>query len=194
MLISYKLLEKYLYLDFNPEELSNILTMLGIEVESYINQKTIYDGFFVGEVIAKEKHPNADKLSLCKVYIGEKELAIICGAANVDKGQKVVVGIVCATVPSAGFKLEKRKIRDYYSEGMICSQAELNLGEDSSGIWVLPNDAPVGESIIDYLELDDLILEISLTPNKPDCASHLGIARELAAALKQKIKLPKIRI
>ena len=194
MLILQNWLKKYIDFNLTPTELSETLTMLGIEVESYKDLKTIYEGFYVGEVLTKEKHPNADKLSLCKVSIGNKELSIICGAPNVAAGQKVIVGIIGATVPSAGFKLEKRKIRDYYSEGMICSQAELNLGEDQSGIWVLPNDAPVGKTIIEYLQLDDLVLEISLTPNKPDCISHIGVARELAAVLKQKITLPKIKL
>jgi len=196
MLISYKWLKKYVDLDFNPKELSDTLTMLGIEVEKYTDQKSIYDGFYVGLVKTKEKHPNADKLSLCKVSIGEKELSIICGAPNVNVKQKVIVGVVGSIVPSAGFKLEKRKIRDYYSEGMICSQAELNMGEDHSGIWVLPENVPVGMTAIEYLELDDLILEVSLTPNKADCNSHLGIARELAAVTKQKIKIhkPKIKV
>jgi phenylalanyl-tRNA synthetase beta chain len=108
--------------------------MLGIEVESYTDQNKIYDGFCIGNVISSVKHPNADKLSLCKVNIGEQELQIICGAPNVTQGQKVVVGKIGAVVPSAGFKLEKRKIRDYYSEGMICSQYELNLGSDQEGI------------------------------------------------------------
>ncbi len=196
MLISYKWLKKYVDLNLNPNELSDALTMLGVEVEKYTDQKTIYDGFYVGQVVTKEKHPNADKLSLCKVSIGENELSIICGATNVAAGQKVIVGIVGAVVPSAGFRLEKRKIRDYYSEGMICSQAELNLGEEHSGIWVLPDNAPVGMTAIEYLGLDDLILEVSLTPNKADCNSHLGIARELAAVVQQKIKLhkPQIRV
>ncbi|MCL2038798.1 MAG: hypothetical protein FWG85_00030 [Bacteroidetes bacterium] len=194
MLISCKWLKKYVDLDFNLKELSDTLTMLGIEVEKYIDQKTIYDGFYVGYVITKEKHPNADKLSLCKVSIGEKELSIICGAPNVDAEQKIIVGVVGAVVPSAGFKLEKRKIRDYYSEGMICSQSELNLGLEHSGIWVLPENAPVGMSAIEYLGLDDFILEVSLTPNKADCNSHLGIARELAAATQQKVKMHKPQI
>ena len=194
MLISSNWLKYYIDFNLSPNELADRLTMLGIEVESYTDQKIIYDGFYVGKVLTKEKHPSADKLSLCKVGVGAKEFSIICGAPNVDKDQKVVVGLVGATVPSAGFKLEKRKIRDHYSEGMICSKSELNLGEEHSGIWVLPDDAPLGKPIIEYLNLDDLILDISLTPNKSDCASHLGVARELAAVLKNKIKLPKLKI
>ena len=108
--------------------------MLGIEVDSIIDFPRIYQNFYIGEVTHKEKHPNADKLSLCQVDVGHQRLNIICGAPNVDAGQKVVVGTVGATVPSAGFVLERRKIRDQYSEGMICSQAELQVGTDSSGI------------------------------------------------------------
>ena len=191
MLISHNWLKYYIDFDYTPQQLTDNLTMLGIEVESYTDQKNIYEAFYVGEVLQKEKHPNADKLSLCKVSLGNKELSIVCGASNVQQGQKVIVGVVGATVPNSGFKLGKVNIRDCFSEGMICSESELNLGDDHSGIMVLPDDAPVGKNIIEYLGLDDIILDISLTPNKPDCASHLGVARELSTILKQKIKLSK---
>ena len=108
--------------------------MLGIEIDSLHDLSKIYNGFFIGTVLSKEKHPNADKLSLCKVNIGVEELQIVCGAPNVAPNQKVVVGIIGSTIPVGNFKLEKRKIRDYYSEGMICSQKELNLGDDHDGI------------------------------------------------------------
>ena len=108
--------------------------MLGIEVDSYSDLSNIYDNFLIGSVISKEKHPNADKLSLCRVDIGKEELQVVCGAPNVAAGQKVVVGRIGAVVPNGGFVLEKRKIRDYFSEGMICSQTELNLGSEGDGI------------------------------------------------------------
>ena len=191
MNISCNWLKQFVDFDLTLTELEETLTMLGIEVEAYTNLAAKFENFVIGEVLTKEKHPNADKLSLCKVNVGTAELQIVCGAPNVATGQKVAVGRVGAVVPSNQIKLEKRKIRDCYSEGMICSRAELTLGDDSDGIWVLPNDAEVGKSLVQYLDIDDVILDVSLTPNKADCLSHLGIARELGVALKQKIHLPQ---
>lgn len=134
MLISSNWLKQYVDFDFNSKQLDDTLTMLGVEVESCHNLSATYRGFFIGYVKSKEKHPNADKLSLCQVDLGAKTVQIVCGAPNVAQGQKVVVGEIGAVVPAAGFKLERRKIRDIYSEGMICSQSELNLGTDHDGI------------------------------------------------------------
>ena len=188
MNISCNWLKNYIDFNYSTSELDKVLTMLGIEVENSQDLKKKYTGFFIGEVISKEKHPKSEILSLCKVKIGDEELQIVCGAKNVDSKQKVVVGKIGAIVPSNNMMLERRKIRDVYSEGMICSQSELELGNDSSGIWVLPNDAKSGLTLIEYLKMDDVILEISLTPNKSDCASHIGIAREIAAVLRKPIK------
>ena len=129
-------------------------------------------------------------MSICKVNTAgvTPELQIICGAPNVRLGQKVVLGVAGAVVPATGVRLERRIIRDCYSEGMICSSLELELGDDHDGILVLPEDAPVGLSISEYLGLDDTILDISLTPNKSDCASHLGIAREISAYMRKLLK------
>ena len=194
MNISVKWLKQFVDFDFTLSELENTLTMLGIEVESYQNLAEKYENFVIGEVLTKEKHPNADKLSLCKVSIGSEELQIVCGDPNVEEGQKVVVGKIDAIIPSNKIKLEKRKIRDFYSEGMICSQAELELGDNSEGIWVLPSDAEIGKSLVDYLYINDIILDVSLTPNKADCLSHIGIARELAAVLKKRINFPQTEL
>ena len=194
MNISVKWLKQFVDFDFTLSELENTLTMLGIEVESYQNLAEKYENFVIGEVLTKEKHPNADKLSLCKVSIGSEELQIVCGDPNVEAGQKVVVGKIDAIIPSNKIKLEKRKIRDFYSEGMICSQTELELGDDIDGIWVLPSDAEIGKSLVDYLDINDIILDVSLTPNKADCLSHIGIARELAAVLKKRINFPQTEL
>ncbi|MDR0926989.1 MAG: phenylalanine--tRNA ligase subunit beta [Ignavibacteria bacterium] len=194
MNISYNWLKKYVDFDFTPSQIDDALTMLGVEVESYSVLRNKYAGFVIGEVLHKEKHPDSDHLSLCNVSVGNREFPIVCGAPNVAAGQKIVFGQIGATVPSAGIKLEKRKIRGHYSEGMICSQSELELGDDHSGIWVLPDDAPVGIELVKYLDIDDIILEISLTPNKADCASHIGIARELAAVLQQQIAPLKTKV
>lgn len=190
MLVSVKKLRQFVDFDMTTEELDNTLTMLGIEVEGIIDYYKKYDKFFVAEVLECQKHPNADKLSICQVNYGHETVQVICGAPNVARGQKVVFGAIGAIVPNGGFKLEKRKIRDVLSYGMICSQVELELGDDSSGIWVLPDDAPVGMEFAKYYGLDDIVLEVGITPNKADCLSHLGIAREIAAKLNKKITLP----
>ncbi|MBQ6269035.1 MAG: phenylalanine--tRNA ligase subunit beta [Bacteroidetes bacterium] len=190
MKISSKWLKNYIDFDYNVEQLDNVLTMLGVEVESYEVLKNKYNGFYVGYVKDKQKHPKSEILSVCTVNIGNDDLTVVCGASNVERDQKVVVGTLGAIVPSNGLKLEKRTIRGVTSEGMICSQAELELGDDNLGIWVLPNDAPAGALLVNYLNIDDIILDISLTPNKADCASHLGIAREIAAHKRSKLKQP----
>lgn len=183
------------YIDFNgtPKELENVLTMMGVEVESIDDLGKKYANFYICEVTHKTKHPNADKLSVCEVNRGDVRFQIVCGASNVAVGQKVVVGMVGAVVPANELLLEKRDLRGVQSNGMICSQAELLLGEDGDGIWVLPEDAKIGQSLADYLDIRDIILDISLTPNKVDCASHKGIAREIAAAKGINIKGLKSR-
>jgi len=164
--------------------------MLGIEVEGIVNYSEKYKNFFVGEVLDKEAHPNADRLSVCRVNFGQDEKTVVCGAANVAKGQKIVFASVGAVVPNGGFAIEKRAVRKVVSEGMICSQVELDLGEEADGIWVLPDDAVVGTPLSEYLGLNDIIYEIGVTPNRADCLSHLGIAREIAAYQSSQVNRP----
>lgn len=190
MLISQKWLKEFVDFDYTPSELDSILTMLGIEVEGVIDYSEKYKNFFTGVVLTKEKHPNADKLSLCTVDFGIGVKQIICGAPNVRAGLKVVVANIGAIIPNGGFQVEKRPVRKIESEGMICSQAELELGDDSHGIWELPDDTPVGVPLAEHLGLDDTVFEISITPNRADCLSHLGIAREIAAYSNKQIRLP----
>jgi len=190
MLLSLNWLKEFVDFNISYEELENILTMLGIEVESVEFQEKKFEKFIVAEVLEKEKHPNADKLSVCKVNTGDEIIQVVCGAPNVDKGQKVILGLSGAVVPNGKFMLERRKIRGIESNGMICSLNELELGDSGDGIEILKDDAPIGEKISDYFGLNDTILEISLTPNKSDCLSHLGIARELAAYFRTKVKYP----
>ncbi|HRP02262.1 MAG TPA: phenylalanine--tRNA ligase subunit beta [Candidatus Kapabacteria bacterium] len=190
MLLSYNWLKEFIDIDLTYSELDNILTMLGIELEGSEFQAQKFENFIIAEVIEKDKHPDADKLSVCQVNTGDNVLQVICGAPNVDKGQKVILGKSGAIVPNGGFKLEKRKIRGIESNGMICSLAELELGEDTGGIYVLPSETVVGMPISEYFAKNDIILELGLTPNKSDCLSHLGIARELAAHLGKQINYP----
>lgn len=194
MLVSYKRLKELVDFDLSPEELGELLTLLGMEVEEIIDYKQKYNKFYTAEVLTCERHPNADKLSLCTVSIGNQTFPVVCGAPNVAAGQKVVLGTSGAVVPSAGFALEKRKIRGEVSDGMICSQTELEVGEDSSGIWVLPENTEIGIPLSEYLNMDDTIIELSITPNNADCLSHLGIAREIGAYFGIKVYYPNIQI
>ncbi|NBO69515.1 MAG: phenylalanine--tRNA ligase subunit beta [Bacteroidetes bacterium] len=156
------------------------LTMLGIEVEAIQDESAKFKGFVTGKVVRKESHPNADSLSVCTVDTGNEESIIICGAPNVDAGQTVIVAQFGAIIPNGGFSIGKRKLRGIESNGMICSKHELQLGEDDGGIWVLPNDTPIGLPLADALGMDDIYLEIGITPNRADCLSHMGLAREIA--------------
>jgi len=193
MLISYNRLKELVDFNLNPQELDHVLTMLGIEVESIVNYGEKYNNFFIGEVLEKEKHPNADKLSVCKVSIGSAVKNVVCGGPNVAKGQKVVLGLAGALVPSNGMVLEDREVRKIVSEGMICSQVELEMGDDKSGIWVLPAEAVPGTPLVDFLKLNDIVLEISITPNRADCLGHFGLAREIAAYCSTKVKYPELK-
>lgn len=203
MRISLKWLQQYVDVKFSPEELAQKLTNLGLEVESieYLGKK--FEGFVVGEVLDVQKHPNADRLRLCSVRVkpDDAPLQIVCGAPNVAVGQKVIVGLVGATVPhnqhdpgGKPFVLSKATIRGVESSGMICSAKELGIGEDGSGIKVLESEAQVGQSVSEYLGVDDIAFEIGITPNRPDCLSHIGIARDIAAAYDTKYALPSVTL
>jgi phenylalanyl-tRNA synthetase beta chain len=200
MKISLNWLKEYITLDESPEKIAAVLTDIGLEVEKFEEVESIkggLKGLVIGEIVEKEKHPGADKLSITKVNVGEKELLpIVCGAPNVAKGQKVVVATVNCTIhPSKGepFKIKKAKIRGEVSQGMICAEDEIGLGNGHDGIMVLPKDAPVGKAANEYFELKtDTIFEIGLTPNRGDAASHFGVARDLAVHYGKKIALPSL--
>lgn len=194
MKISLNWLRKYLDIDIPVDSIVKGLTDLGIEVESVENQAEKLKYFVIGKVIERKKHPNADKLSVCKVDAGTGEiLNIVCGAPNVDTGQTVCVALVGAVIPNGGFEIKKAKLRGEVSEGMICSAKELNLGDDHSGIMVLDTKLPIGTPFADYLGQSDVIIEISITPNRGDLLSHLGIARELGALIKSRAKDPELK-
>lgn len=194
MKISLKWLKEFIDINVSPQEIDKVLTDLGIEVEKIIYNKDKYQNFFVGLVTKSDFVEGSDHLHYCEVSIGDKNVNVICGAPNVAVGQKVVLGTVGAIVPANGLKLEKRKIRGLESTGMICSKYELEIDEDHSGIWVLPDNAQVGTPLFEYLQEDDVIFEISITPNRGDCLSHIGIARELAAFYNKELKLPEINL
>jgi len=191
MTISYNWLSEYLPIQIEPERLSKILTSIGLEVESMENYEEVkggLQGLVTGEVLACEKHPNADKLKVTTVNIGGPEpLQIVCGAPNVAAGQKVIVATVGTTIyPSSGDPLTMKvaKIRGVESYGMICAEDEIGLGASHDGIMVLPADTKVGMAAADYFKpYHDIIYEIGLTPNRMDAMSHLGVARDVCAYL-----------
>ena len=194
MNISFNWLSEFLKIDLSIEEVSNILTDIGLEVEgieNYEQYKGGLDGLVVGEVVYCEQHPNADRLSLTKVNIGEDtNLQIVCGAPNVQLNQKVVIATVGTTLyPLNGdkFKITKSKIRGEISQGMICAEDEIGVGNSHDGIIVLDSKVKVGTKVSTiYENYSDKVFNIGLTPNRSDAMSHLGVARDLRAALMHK--------
>ena len=191
MKISYNWLKQYCPTNHKPEQIAELLTDCGLEVESIEKFETIQgglNGLVVGFVISKTIHPNADRLSVTKVDIGEAEaLQIVCGASNVAEGQKVVVAKVGSTLyPTEGgaFEIKKAKIRGELSEGMICAEDEIGMGTSHEGILILDQNASIGMPASTYFNLEtDFIFEIGLTPNRADAASHIGVARDLSALI-----------
>jgi phenylalanyl-tRNA synthetase beta chain len=200
MKISLSWLKDFLDLHENAEEIGNLLTRSGLEVEGieeYEQVKGSLQGVVIGHVAECQPHPNADKLSITRVDIGDGDpRPVVCGAPNVAKGQKVLVATIGTTLyPVNGepFTIKKAKIRGEVSEGMICAEDELGLGESHAGIMVLDTDLPNGTPAADYLSLNtDFILEIGLTPNRADAASHLGVARDLKALYKKELSMPDV--
>ena len=191
MNVSLNWLKRYIDIDLEINDLSEILTAIGLEVEGVEKVETIkggLKGIVVGHVTECGKHPGADKLSLTKVNVGDlDQLQIVCGAPNVAAGQKVLVATIGTTLydeKGEPWKIKKGKIRGEESHGMICAQDELGLGSDHSGIMVLPEEVPVGTLARDYFKVeDDYVFDIGLTPNRSDATCHLGVARDLAAYL-----------
>ena len=189
MRISLNWLREYVDCDLGPHDLAAALTMAGLEVEGIEHLGERYANMVVAEITDIRPHPNADKLQLATVDCGEELLDIVCGAPNIAVGQRVPLALVGAVLPS-GMKIRKAKIRGQESIGMLCSLKELGLEDDHSGIWILDPEAPIGRPLAAYLELDDYALELSITPNRPDCLSIVGVAREAAAIMGQPLRLP----
>lgn len=200
MLVSYNWLREYVNINISAAELGEKITKSGIEVEIVESLNKGITGVVVGHVLECVQHPNADKLRVCKVDIGEEEpVQIVCGAPNVAAGQKVPVAQVGAVLPG-NFKIKKAKLRGEASHGMICSLTELGVEtklvpkEYSTGIFVMPSDAEVGSDALAYLNLDDYVLELGLTPNRADCLNMIGVAYEVAAILSEEIRFPEVVI
>ncbi|QPK64807.1 phenylalanine--tRNA ligase subunit beta [Methylomonas sp. LL1] len=171
------------------EQLVEQLTMAGLEVDALQPVAAEFSGVVVGEVISTEQHPNADKLKVCQVNVGQAEpLQIVCGAGNVRPGLKIPAALIGAVLPG-DFKIKESKLRGELSFGMLCSEKELGLASSSDGLMELPADAPVGSDIRDYLTLNDHVIELGLTPNRADCLSVEGVAREVAVLNKLAFQL-----
>ena len=192
MKVSYNWLKDYVDFDLSPQALAEKLTMSGLEVEEIISTLPKFKGVIVGKVLEVEKHPNADQLSICQVDTGSEQLKVICGAPNVAKDQMVPFAPVGTMLPN-GIKIKKAKIRGVESFGMICSEEELGLSEKSDGIWELPANFDLGADL--YIQLhaaQDYVFDVSITPNRPDAMSMIGIAREVAAILNTEYRKPVI--
>ena len=180
MLVSVRWLRKFLTFEFTLEELLDALTYSGIEVESEIDLGYGSNPIVVGKILAIEKHPNAEKLSVCQVEVGrDAPLQIVCGANNMKSGDRVPAALEGAELPG-GLSIKRASLRGVESHGMLCSAVELGYGHDASGLLILPENWKTGEPL-------DYLLDISITPNRPDWLSIFGVAREVAAMRKQKI-------
>lgn len=182
-------LKQYVDFSLTSSELADRLTMLGLEVDAVENLYSGIDQIRVARVLSVTKHPNADKLSLCEVMVGDDRKRIVCGAPNVKAGMLAPVALPGCTMPE-GFVIKKSKIRGEVSEGMLCSGSELGLAIDSSGLMELSEDCRCGERLVDALGLLDTMIEVDITPNRADCASLIGIAREVAGVTGGVLKIP----
>ncbi|MGI9174242.1 MAG: phenylalanine--tRNA ligase subunit beta [Rhodothermales bacterium] len=209
MKISLDWLSEYVDQDLSPEELADLLTMAGLEVEDVERRGASLDGVVVGRVLEAGPHPNADRLTLCQVDVGAEEpVQIVCGAPNVAAGQKVPVATVGTTLLLPSRKnpsekepvtIQKAKLRGETSEGMICAEDELGLGDNHDGIMVLDGDAEIGRPFEAYLKArggrtSDVVLDIAITPNRPDAISHLGVARDVAALIDGVLQRPEVTL
>lgn len=192
MLFSESWLRTYVNPAISSEELQDALTMHGLEVDEARKAAPDFTGVVIAEVVECRDHENSDHLHVCQVNAGTGELIqIVCGAPNVRAGVRVPCAMVGAELPG-GFKIKKAKLRGVPSNGMLCSARELGVSEDHDGLWLLPEDAPIGEDIRKYAHLDDVVVDLNVTPNRGDALSLTGIAREVHAVTGAELKLPEI--
>ena len=192
MKLSRLWLREWVNYSLTEQELADQLTMAGLEIEAINPVAGQFNHVVIAQVLSTKPHPDADKLTLCEVDAKlDKPLHIVCGAANVRPGLKTALALIGAQLPD-GLTIKASKLRGQPSEGMLCSPVELGLAEQSDGIIELPDDAPIGTDLREYLMLDDSVFEVNLTPNRGDCFSMLGLAREVAALNQQSLTLPKM--
>src|SRR6202012_5541052 len=198
MKVTLNWLKQYVDFNWSPEELTERLTMLGLEVEGVQKISGSFDGIVVAQVITRDKHPNADKLSLCRVHDGRGERQIVCGAQNFKAGDKVPLILPGASLPAkpgeAPFTIKVGKIRGVESHGMLCSPQELGLPDAVDGLLILREDAKPGQPFAEYLgrAAGDVMFDLEITPNRPDWNSVIGIAREIGALSGSPLRLPEI--
>src|SRR4051812_16131023 len=195
MKISLNWLKSYVALDASVEDICRAITFLGFEVEQVIRTGAPQlANVVVGEVLVRDKHPNADKLSVCQVDIGEAGggKTIVCGAQNYKVGDRVPVALPGAVLPG-NFEIKQSKIRGQSSDGMLCSAKELGVAEDAAGLLIPEGRPALGTPINQVLPPGDTVFDIEITPNRPDCLSHLGIARELSAWFKKELRYPEVK-
>ena len=192
MKVSLSWLKEYVALEWDAERLAEGLTMAGLEVDAVYDRFEYLRHIKVAQVKSVAPHPNADKLKICEVSTGSEKATVVCGAPNVSAGMMTALALPGTVLPD-GRALTEAKIRGVVSHGMLCSEAELELGTDQSGIWELSEDLPLGASLAEALHLSDFVLEIDLTPNRPDCLSLIGIAREAAALQGNTLQYPDIK-
>ncbi|MDQ3963103.1 MAG: phenylalanine--tRNA ligase subunit beta [Actinomycetota bacterium] len=190
MKISLKWLEEYVRVNVPPKRLAELLTVSGTKVETILEPGAGIKGVVVSEVLAIDQHPNADNLTLVDITTGTDQERVVCGASNFAVGDKVPYAGVGARLPE--LEITERKIRGEVSRGMLCSAAELGVSKDHSGLLVLPSDATLGDDVVTTLGLDDVILELEVTPNRPDCMGMIGVAREVSALLGNELKIPEV--
>ena len=194
MNVSIKWLKEYVEFDLSPEALADRLLMLGMEIESIKQLGEGLDRVVVGRINTVEKHPKADKLVLCNVDVGSgTDAQIVCGAPNAREGLVAPVALVGAQLPN-GLTIKRAKIRGEESSGMLCSQQELAISDEASGLMELPEDTQIGAPIVEALGLDDVVLELEITPNRPDCLSMIGVAREISVTTGNPLTLPEIDV
>ncbi|MCX5772935.1 MAG: phenylalanine--tRNA ligase subunit beta, partial [Candidatus Hydrogenedentes bacterium] len=192
MRISLNWLKDYVDIPVGVDDLAKILTMLGLEIEAIERPGAEIQNVFVGQILSIDPHPDADKLVVCKTDIGKPEpLQIVCGAKNMKVGDKVPTAVVGAKL-AGGFEIGRRKMRGVESQGMMCSADELGIGEDHSGLLILDPATPIGVDAKPILGLDDVIMELEITPNRGDWACMIGVARELAGYFNTPMRVPEI--
>lgn len=193
MLVSLEWLKSYVDVTLPVAELAHRLTMVGLEVEGVRSLCPVSERVVTGRVLSVDPHPGADRLTVCRVEAASAVYRVVCGATNVTAGAVVPLALAGAELPG-GMTIQETHIRGEHSQGMLCSQRELGLGEDCSGIWILPPETPVGLPLSKALQLEDHLLEVAVTPNRGDCLSILGIAREVAAIEGRPLKVPKVQV
>lgn len=194
MIVSLNWLKEYVDLNgISVKDIVDKLTTSGSEVEEVIDRSSEFENITIAKVEDVKKHPNADKLSVCKVNDGTKIYDVVCGAPNVKAGQTVAFAKVGAVIPNGKFEIKEAKIRGEKSSGMICAEDELGLSDDHSGIMILDENLKIGEPLAKALNMDDVILEVAITPNRSDELSHIGLARDLSAIFNRSLTIPKIK-